>query len=112
ALPGAGDGVAPPAQPPDALAALVGQGVIDQQGDAAQQRQPGEDEDADAVGQPGRRPGGALEEVVKAIQAVSGGVVGADPGVGGMGDASQRGLAQTHDPCQQDLAASGEGGGG
>ena len=77
---GGGDGVAEPAQAPDALAALVGQGVVHQQGDGAEELEAGEDEDADAVGQAPRRPGGALEEVVVGVQAVALGVIGEGSG--------------------------------
>src|SRR5262249_35073683 len=72
-LAGAGDGVAEPAQAPDALAALVRQGVIDQQGADAPGRQACQHQPGDAVGQAAGGPGGALEEVVVAVVAVASG---------------------------------------
>src|SRR5262249_52442466 len=76
ALGGGCDGVAEPSQAPNAVAAFVGQGVIDQQRDAAEELHAGEDQHANAVGQALRRPGGACEEVVVGVQAVALGKVG------------------------------------
>src|SRR5947209_6412854 len=88
----------------------MGQGVVDQQGDGAEGLEPGEDEDADAVGQPGGGPGGALEEVVEGIQAVAAGVVVQGARVGTLGDAEEGMLAQAHDPGEQQFAAGRAGG--
>src|SRR5579872_624645 len=100
-----GHGVAEPAQAPDALAALVGQGVVHQQGDDAEQLEAGEYEDADAVGQVPRCPGGALEEVVGRIQAVGAAVIGGALGVRVLGDTAERVLAEAHDPSEKQLGA-------
>ena len=74
-LTGAGDGVTPPAEAPDALAALVGEGVVDEQTDAAGEAQAGEDEDSHPIGEVLGLPTGTLEEVVVAVEPVTLGVV-------------------------------------
>jgi hypothetical protein len=56
-------GVAPPAEAPDGLATLVGQGVIDEQSDAAGRGPAGEDVEGDAVAEIRGIPGETLEEV-------------------------------------------------
>ncbi len=109
ALLGAGDGVAEPAEAPDTPAAFVGQGVINQQGDGAKELEAGEDEQGDLVGEVFGLPGGALEEVVVAVEVVTPGVVGGFLGPGGFGDAQEGVPAQAHDPTEQELAGSGKG---
>src|ERR1700722_1009342 len=103
ALLGAGDGVTPPTQAPNALAAFVGQSVIYQECDAAEQLQACQEQNTDVVGQSGGCPGRAFKEVVVAIQTVTCGVIGKAAGLSGMGDAIERVFAQTHDPTQQEL---------
>src|SRR5262249_59196481 len=107
---GGGDGVAEPTDPPDTLAALVGQGVIDQQGDGAAEGQVGENEQANPMGQIAGRPGGAFKEVVRGIQAVASGAIRELVGVGIVGNAAEGVPAQAHDPGEQELAGSGIGG--
>src|SRR5207237_1492679 len=55
---GAGHGIAPPPQAPDTLAALMGQGVIDQQGEATEEAKSAEDQDSNLISKSGGRPGG------------------------------------------------------
>ena len=62
------------------------------------------------VGQRRGVPGGALEEVVVGVEAVTVVVVGDVIGLGVVGDASQGVVAQAHDPAEQELAG-GDGGG-
>jgi len=98
------------------LAALVGQGVIHQQGDHAAQVEAREDQDGDAVGQARDRPGGALEEVVGGVQAVALMVVAEGFRLGAVGDAAEAVLAQAQNPTEDEPAVSlergaGEGGG-
>ncbi len=102
-------GIAEPPQAPNTLAPLVGQGIIDQQCDRAQELQPGEHQHGDPVGQGLGRPRRTLQEVVVTIQAMTLGVIVASVRPSILGNASESVLAQAHDPAQQQLAASNEG---
>jgi hypothetical protein len=104
---GAGDGVTPPTQSPDGLAAFVSEGVIDEEGDTASEVQSGEDEEGEAIGEILGFPGGTLEEVVVGVHAVAFGVVRGRLRVGGMSDAEQGVLTQAHDPGKQESARGG-----
>jgi hypothetical protein len=64
---GGGGGIAPPAQAPDTPAALVHQGVIDQQRHAPEGRGVGKDQDAHLVGQPGGAPRRVLERMAARV---------------------------------------------
>src|SRR5262249_28174716 len=113
---GGGDGVAEPAQAPDVLAALVGQGVVYQQGDPAADVEAGEGEQGGAVGPAGHRPRRALEEVVGGVQAVALAGVAEGLGSSAVGDAAEAVLAQAQDPAEEEPAVglergAGEGGG-
>jgi hypothetical protein len=88
----------------------VGQGVIDEQGEHALEVEPRDDEKGDAPREVAWRPGGALEEVVIAVQAVALGMVAGGIGMDGVGDAGEGVFAQTHDPAEQQVRPRGEGG--
>src|SRR6185312_5837130 len=107
---GRGNGIAEPAQSPDALTTLVSQGVVYQQSDDTHEAEACEDEDADLVGQALRRPGGTLEEVVVGVQSVALAMVGWGLGLAIVTDASKGVFAQTHDPGEQEVARGGERG--
>jgi hypothetical protein len=83
----------------------MSQGVIDQQRDDAAELESSEDKHTDAVGQTLRRPGRAFKEVVVGVQAVALGVIGDAVGMGILGRASERMLAQAHDPGEQEFGS-------
>ena len=88
----------------------MGEGVIDEQGDASGEGQPGEDEQGDAVGEIPGLPGGTLEEVVVAVEAVPLGAVRRLLGSGVIADVEEGMLAQAHDPGEEQAAVGVEEG--
>src|SRR5215472_1610817 len=100
---GAGHGVAEPAQAPDRPAALVGQGIVDQDRQAAQGLQAADDEQGHLIGQALGGPSRTFKEVVVAVQSVTLGVIGAVTRVGRVAHPPEGVLAQAQDPAEYDL---------
>ena len=106
---GGSNRVAEPAQAPDMLATLVGEGVIDQQSDDPAGQQAGEDQIGETSAQALGSPGGTLEEVVIGIQAVALGMIPERLRLDVVSDAAKAVLAQTQHPGEQELAVGPKG---